>query len=230
MCGRFTLALTPEELAEAFDLIDVPDDAGPRYNIAPTQQVAAITSEAPEIAQMLKWGLIPSWAKDPSMGAKLINARAETVASKPSFRSAYERRRCLILADGFYEWKREGTARRPHRIRLGTGAPLTFAGLWESWQSPAGPQVRTCTIITTTANELVEEVHTRMPVIVSPDDRGTWLEEDGGGRESARLLRPYPAEEMVLEPVGTRVNSVHNDDPSCLVPVQMELPAQGELW
>ena len=223
MCGRFTLTLTPDEIARVLALDVVPAEAEPRYNIAPTQRVLAVTSEEPRAAVWLGWGLVPSWAKDPSIGGRLINARAETLAEKPSFRQAFRLRRCLVLADGFYEWKKEGRTKRPFYMRLRSGGPFTMAGLWESWRS-AEEELRTCTIITTTPNALVRQLHDRMPAIVPAEARSEWL---AAGPRSAtdlqQLLGPQPAELFEAYEVSTRVGSPRVDDPGCIAAVGSRL-------
>jgi putative SOS response-associated peptidase YedK len=221
MCGRYTLyAPKAEVLADLFGLTDVPP-LEPRYNITPTQQVPAVRActDAPgrELV-LLRWGLIPSWADDLSIGNRLINARAETVASKPSFRSAFRRRRCLLVADGFYEWAQEDGRKQPYYFRLKDGQPFAFAGLWEEWQR-GGESVASCTILTTTANNLLASYHERMPVILPRQDHSPWLDrqlQDPAMLEA--LLRPYPSGEMAAYPVSARVNNPRNDDPQCLQP------------
>lgn len=217
MCGRYTLKTPVEALAEKFGVEETPDIA-PSYNIAPTQDVAAVLSEdGKRKLDVLHWGLIPSWADDPQIGGRMINARAETVAEKPSFRSAFRHRRCLIPADGFYEWRKTGGGKQPHYIRMGDGSPFAFAGLWERWRN--GREIRSCIIITTGANELVGEVHDRMPVILHPEDYDLWLDPDFDERDPlTTLLKPYPADEMEAYPVSRYVNSPSNDDPACVQP------------
>ena len=211
MCGRYTITSPLDAIRALFDVDERPNLA-PRFNIAPTQSVPAIrqgdTPSGRALVQ-LRWGLIPHWAKDAGMGARLINARAETVAEIPAFRDAYAQRRCLIVADGFYEWRRAGKEKQPFRFTLTDGGPFAFAGLWSRWRSPAGETIESCTIITTQANALVAPIHTRMPVILAPEDHGRWLDSANDGRP---LLRPYPAEAMTAYPVSTRVNAVRNDD------------------
>ncbi len=206
------------------DLIGAPRNLQPRYNIAPSQDVAVVRAAANgRRFSMLRWGLIPSWAKDPAIGHKLINARSETAAEKPSFRSAFRHRRCLIPADGFYEWQRGGGTRQPWLFGLRNGAPFAFAGLWERWTVPAGvpltgslaerrpgDAVETCTILTAAANATVAPVHGRMPVILPPDSYSPWLSGDDVP------LAPYPAAEMTAHPVSTLVNRPANDDPRCV--------------
>ncbi len=217
MCGRYTLKTPVEALAERFGI--EPAHAASSYNIAPTQEVAAVLSEnGVRALEMLRWGLIPSWADDPQIGSRMINARAETVPEKPSFRRAFRSRRCLILADGFYEWRKTGGGKQPHYIRMEDGSPFAFAGLWESWKN--GREIRSCAIITTGANELVGEIHDRMPVILHPEDYDLWLNPDFDEKDPlATLLKPYPANEMEAYPVSRYVNSPSNDDPGCVQPV-----------
>ena len=224
MCGRFTQRLSWVELHKLMDLIGAPLNLQPRYNVAPSQDVAVVRASASgRRLSMLRWGLIPTWAKDPAICNKLINARAETAAEKPSFRTAFRHRRCLIPADRVYEWQRRGGTRQPWLFSLRDGAPFAFAGLWERWSVPAstaltgslaernpGDAVETCTIITTTAKETVAPVHGRMPVILPPNHYGLWL----AGEEVP--LAPYPAGNMTAHPVSTFVNRPANDDPRCV--------------
>jgi putative SOS response-associated peptidase YedK len=219
MCGRYTLLAAPELLQDLFGLAEAPDLA-PRYNVAPTQQVAAVRrlagGEGRELV-LLRWGLIPSWASDPSVGNRLLNARAETVADKPSFRSALRSRRCLILADGFFEWQSLKGKKQPFYFRLRDGRPFAIAGLWERWARGSNGPVESCTLITTEANDLVRPLHERMPVILPPDAYEAWLDPAGGRPEQLQpLLRPYRAEEMIAYPVSVRVNSPRNDDAGCV--------------
>lgn len=220
MCGRFSQTHSAEEIAAAFDLAEIPQWQ-PHYNLAPTQMVPAIiASEHHRQFKPLRWGLIPSWAKDPSMGARLINARAETVSEKPSFRDAFKRRRCLIIADGFYEWRKEGTKKQPFYFRLETGEPFAFAGLWDRWQSPDGDRLETCTIITTDPNELTATVHDRMPVILPKALYDRWLDPTNQQIPALQaILRPYAKEEMVAYPVSTAVNRPANDNADCIAPI-----------
>ncbi|OLP17339.1 hypothetical protein BST81_16175 [Leptolyngbya sp. 'hensonii'] len=218
MCGRFTLSPSPEVLAEVFQLAAVPD-LSPRYNIAPTQSIAAILqTESGRYCKLLRWGLIPAWAKDPQMGARLINARSETVAEKPSFRSAFRQRRCLIPADGFYEWQRTKTGKQPFYFRMQDGSPFAFAGLWERWQGNGTTEaINTCTILTTEANSLLKPIHDRMPVILQPQDYATWLAPTTTqGNVLQSLLRPYEAALMTAFPVTSQVNYPGNDTPDCI--------------
>lgn len=220
MCGRYSLSASGEKLAEQFQLAEIPELA-PRYNIAPTQEVAVVRqcAEGRQLA-LLRWGLIPSWAKDPRSGARMINARAETVAEKPAFRSAFVRRRCLVPADGFYEWKRTAGGKQPFFFQMRDGRPLAFAGLWEQWKSPDGGQIESYTILTTDANELLRPVHDRMPVILPPAAYDLWLDPDVQKPDVLlALLHPYPEEAMTAYPVSMRVNSPANDDPQCIAPI-----------
>ncbi len=226
MCGRYTLTAPVDELAAGFGVTGELPEVAPSYNIAPTGEVAAVGGDSGGERRLrrLRWGLIPSWADDPSIGARMINARSETVAEKPAFRSAFRRRRCLILADGFYEWQRpaegEKGPKQPYYIKMADGSPYAFAGIWESWQDGDGEKVRSCAILTTEANDLVAGIHHRMPVVLTPGDYDRWLAPGDGGADLQSLLRPYPPEEMSAYPVSTYVNKPQNDDPSCLEPVE----------
>jgi putative SOS response-associated peptidase YedK len=226
MCGRFTLRTPASDLVEIFHLLRMPELA-PRYNIAPTQPVAAVRQigQNRELS-LFQWSLIPSWAKDPRMGAQMINARAESIATKPSFRSAFKRRRCLIPADGFYEWQQTGAkAKQPFYIRLAKDRPFAFAGLWERWEGADSTAVESCTIITTDANELLRPLHDRMPVILPEQEYDRWLDPplDDPVKLQA-LLKPDPAEEMTAYPVSTFVNSPRNESPRCIEAVD---PSSG---
>jgi putative SOS response-associated peptidase YedK len=220
MCGRFTLRTPAAAIAEQFALLGVPDFAA-RFNVAPSQQVAVIRmrGEAERELVWLRWGLVPSWAKDSAIGNRLINARAESAAEKPAFRAAMRRRRCLLVADGFYEWRRAGRTKQPYFIHLRGNRPFAFAGLWEAWESPDHSRLETCTILTTAANELVRPIHDRMPLILPASGYSAWLDpaiEDR--RQLMPMLVPYPSGEMEAEPVGDFVNSPSHDSPQCLDP------------
>ncbi|HSB65100.1 MAG TPA: SOS response-associated peptidase, partial [Anaerolineales bacterium] len=222
MCGRFTLTIDPYHLQEAFPWAVIPDDLQPRYNIAPSQPVAVIPNTGDNTLSMYKWGLIPSWSKDPAIGDRMINARSESLAEKPSFRNAYKRRRCLILSDGFYEWKQNPDlkSKQPMYIRLKDGKPFAFAGLWEVWISPDGTEVRSCTIITTQPNSLLETIHNRMPVILPTEAYNRWLaKEDQQPAQLDELLIPYPAAAMVAFPVSKMVNRPELDRPELVQPI-----------
>jgi putative SOS response-associated peptidase YedK len=222
MCGRFSLTSDIAKLQALFHFVYT-GALSLRFNIAPSQEVLTVVEEnGTRIGKMMKWGLVPSWANDPKIGWKMINARAETVDEKASFRHALKRRRCLILADGFYEWKKEGTKKIPYRFTLRNGEPFAFAGLWEKWDKQGEP-LYTCTIITTTANELVGEIHDRMPVILPADRQEAWLDPRLDDSEYVKsLLQPYPAEEMKMYEVSTIVNSPKNDVADCIEPVHSE--------
>ena len=217
MCGRYTLSAPAGDLAQLFGVSEEDLPLQPRYNVAPTQEVAAVLADGGgRRLEMLRWGLIPSWAKDPGIGARMINARAETVPEKPSFRKAFKERRCLIPADGFYEWQKTNGGKQPFYIRMQDGSPFAFAGLWETWNGDEG-ELRTCTIITTAPNELTGEIHNRMPVILDPEDHDLWLDPDFDQKDPlAELLRPYPADLMEAYPVSRLVNSPRNDDERCI--------------
>ncbi len=222
MCGRFTLIAPGQAVAELFQLTDIPNLA-PRYNIAPTQPVAAVRiSEKSGDRELthFNWGLIPRWAKDPKIGSRMINARSETAAEKPSFRTAFKYRRCLVPADGFYEWQKLNGQKQPVRIQMKDGSPFAIAGLWERWASADGSEIESCTLLTTEPNELLQDIHNRMPVIVAPRDFDLWL--DPGAQhpgEVQHLLRSYPAGEMSYYPVSTHVNNPRNEDPMCIEPL-----------
>jgi putative SOS response-associated peptidase YedK len=221
MCGRFTLTINPDELQDMFGLAEKPPaELTPRYNIAPSQAVAVVPNQAERKLELFQWGLIPSWAKDPKIGYKMINARAETLAEKPAFRAALRRRRCLVVADGFFEWKKDGKTKTPMYIQMAGGRPFAFAGLWEVWQPPDGSLRKTCTIITTESNALVAPIHNRMPAILAPEDYDRWLEPgELAPGEVLPLLGPFDPGQMKAVEVSTRVNSPANDSPEVLQPV-----------
>jgi putative SOS response-associated peptidase YedK len=221
MCGRFTLTVDPAQLQDSFTDYDFPSQFAPRFNIAPTQPVLAIPNDGSNRADFFVWGLIPSWAKDPEIGNRLINARGETLAEKSSFRGSYKYKRCLILADGFYEWKAQpGTkVKVPYFIHMKNRQPFAFAGLWDEWHSSDGSQVRSCTIVTIEPNELMASIHNRMPVILPSDAYAQWIDPAVQAPDSLQaLIKPYPAGEMAAYPVSTLVNSPQNDRPECVVP------------
>ncbi len=221
MCGRFTLTADISTLQDSFPFVHIPEGMlsgmQPRFNIAPTQPVAVVPNDGSNRLDFFVWGLIPSWAKDPSVGNRMINARAETLQEKPSFRNAFRRRRCLVLADGFYEWRQDGARKTPMYIRLASGRPFAFAGLWESWNAPDASNVLSCTIITTQPNDLMASIHNRMPVILPEAAYPLWLEAgEQDVHRFAELLKPFPSEEMQAYPVSTLVNSPKNDQPSLI--------------
>lgn len=221
MCGRFTLT-EPDAgaLLETFSLTHPPDPMPPRYNIAPAQGVATVVSEhdGSRVLRLMRWGLIPGWAKDPSIGARMINARSETLAEKPAFRNAFKRRRCLIVADGFYEWQKQPGGKVPMFITLKDRQPFGFAGLYETWTEPeSGASVITCTIVTGPANALIAPIHDRMPIILPPDAYDLWLDpQEVNTARLTGLLKPYPAEAMAAYPVSARVNTPTFDDPGLI--------------
>ena len=220
MCGRFGLATSGEDLALLLDLARVPV-LRPRYNIAPTQKVLVLRDGGGgrELVE-LRWGLVPSWARDERIGQRLINARAETAADKPAFRSAVRRRRCLVPADGFYEWRGAGKDRQPFHVGLRGGEPFTIAALWERWRGPGQRSLESCALLTTAANALVRPVHDRMPVIVPASLRGAWLDPASDGMEAlAAVARAFPAEAMERWPVSRRVNDARAEGPACRAPV-----------
>lgn len=237
MCGRFTLILKPEEVQNELHLGKVPEEVHPRFNIAPSQPIAVVTDPQTRDVQLFRWGLIPFWAKDPGIGNRMINARSETLAEKPAFKTALARRRCLILADGFYEWhhpekqgltgpgsegkSRGKTAGRsiPYLFRLASGKPFAFAGLWDTWKSPEGEIISSCTIITTAANEHLSRFHDRMPVILDQDNLWKWLNPQASIPEVTSLLAPYPSDQITSHPVTPKVNSPAFDDPECIQPL-----------
>ena len=220
MCGRYTLTSPIEVLAEEFGITGPLPELPPSYNVGPSQGVATVLDggDGTRRLEVLKWGLVPSWAKDPGIGNRMINARSETAAEKPSFRKAMRERRCLILADGFYEWKKMGDGKQPYHAMTNDGKPFAFAWLWERWERD-GEEIRSCTILTTAANDLMREVHDRMPVILPSEAYEPWLDPDL--RDPAPLLpllAPYPAEAMTIYPVSRAVNSPSNNGPGCVEP------------
>ena len=221
MCGRFTITLEPSFFQQELDLGKIPSEWTPRYNAAPTQNIPVVRDPASRDVSMLRWGLIPFWAKDESIGYKLINARSETIAEKPSYRNAFQKRRCLILTDGYYEWQKpaaKNDQKVPFRFTLKDEKPFTFAGLWESWHSPEGEVIESCTIITCEANEIVSRIHNRMPVMLDKENCWAWL-EDRKEDELTSLLKPYPSEKMASYPVSTRVNNPKEEDPQLVKPI-----------
>lgn len=226
MCGRFVRFSSMRILGELFQC-PAPPEVPARYNVAPTQPLPVVrVLRAGEGGvgrewAVVRWGLIPPWADDPSIGNRLINARAETAAEKPSFRNAFKKRRCLVPADGFYEWPKTAKKgpKQPYLIRLKSGQPFAFAGLWESWTSPDGEVIESCTILTTEANEALSAIHDRMPVIIAPEDYDRWLDPATPLEEVQSLLRPYPAEEMERVAVSTLVNNPRHDAPECVEPL-----------
>jgi putative SOS response-associated peptidase YedK len=223
MCGRFTLTADPADLQDAFEWVNFGNaELSPRYNIAPTQPIAVIANTGTNKLDFFTWGLVPFWAKDPSIGNRMINARAETLAEKPSFKNAFKRRRCLIMADGFYEWQKlpgEKT-KIPTYIHLKDRKSFAFAGLWEEWISPDGSHILSATIITTEPNEIVKPIHNRMPVILPESAYEQWLTpEEVDSQNLSALLRPFDASQMETYPVSRMVNNPRNDHPNCIRPL-----------
>jgi putative SOS response-associated peptidase YedK len=217
MCGRFTLHHSVDELAKRFGVDLIQTDVPPSYNVAPTQRVAVVTGNQERSLQSFVWGLVPFWAKDPSIGNRMINARAETIAEKPAYKNAFQRRRCLIPADGFFEWKKEGKAKTPMYIRFPDSRLFAFAGIWERWSPPNGEPLDSCAIITVDPNEMMSSIHDRMPAILEPGAEAEWLDADN--RDPVKLqslLHSYPDGELVASPVSRRVNSPANNDDSCI--------------
>jgi len=224
MCGRYRLSRRKQVVEEYFDSVS-DEDWSPRYNIAPTQPVPVIRQNPTEPVReltLMRWGLIPSWTKGPTVGAGMINARAETASSKPAFRDALKIRRCLIPADGFYEWQRAAKAKQPYCFEVNEGELFAFAGIWDRWRDANGNALETCSILTTTPNAATSAVHERMPVILDPDTYDLWL--DPGMRDvsvASDLLKPYDAQLMRCFPISTRINHVANDDEECSAPVEL---------
>jgi putative SOS response-associated peptidase YedK len=225
MCGRYRLSRRKQVVEEYFDCVSDEPDWSPRYNIAPTQPIPVIRQNPKEPIRelsLVRWGLIPSWAKDPSVAAKMINARSETAATKPAFRDALKSRRCLVPADAFYEWMRTGKARQPYCFEVGEGELFAFAGIWDRWRNPSGNTVETCSILTTTPNAVTSAIHDRMPVILDPDSYDLWLDPGMQNVAAAsELLKPCDARLMRCYPISTRINSVVNDDAECSRPVEV---------
>lgn len=226
MCGRVTLTLSGQEIAEIYKVIEEIEWT-PKYNIAPTQQIPVIINDGKNHLKLFQWGLIPFWAKDRSIGNKMINARSETVDTKPSFRHSFQNKRCLILADGFYEWRREGRSKTPYRITIPGRKVFGFAGIWDSWRGPEGQTIDTCSIITTAANELMSTLHDRMPVILEQNKEQTWLNPSiTDPLQLKPLLTPYPSGMMNAYQVSSLVNSPKNDSEECI----QQIKDQGSLF
>ena len=221
MCGRFTLTADQDSFEDRFSFTGFDLGWVPSFNIAPTQEVLTVTNDGSENRpELMRWGLVPSWAKDPKIGNRMINARSETLTEKPSFRTAFKRRRCLIPADGFYEWKREGKAKKPMLITANPGGLFAFAGLWETWKQPDDSWLLTCAIITTSANEFMKSIHDRMPVILPREFEASWLDhEEQDTAMLSELLLPYDSDRMEAYEVSTLVNSPRNNFPEVIEPV-----------
>lgn len=221
MCGRYSLYADYRVLLERFDIDEASfseEDYSESFNVAPSQQVVAVVSDGKKNRLgFLKWGLVPPWAKDEKIGYKMINARAETAAEKPSFRNAFKKKRCLVVADSFYEWKRTDDGKTPMRIKLKSGEPFAFAALWESWKSPEGKTVNTCSILTTRANELMGTIHDRMPVILTKEAEKIWLDPKvQDAEELGSLLQPFDSNELEAYEVSDAVNSPKNNGPELI--------------
>ena len=225
MCGRYTYF--PGEFSDLRLTWNVEEIFGlkPQYNIAPSQEAPVIVqADAKLKIELFRWGLIPSWAQDPAVGKKMINARAETLGEKPAFKNLLGTRRCLVLADGFYEWRKEGKGKVPMRFKLKSGEPFTFAGLWDSWKQPDGNLLCTYTIITTEPNDVLRPIRNRMPVILNNDDALKWLALDDAIAHALALLKPYPSSEMEGYDVSPLVNNPRNDSPECIQPLEVKPP------
>lgn len=227
MCNRYRLSHSQRYLAERFQAFDEIDDH-PRYNIAPTQPVLTVRREHGQKIRrftMMRWGLIPSWAKDTSIGNRTLNARSETVTKLPAFRNSILTKRCLIPADGFYEWRAMGRVKQPYCFEVGEGDVFALAGLWDEWKSPGGEVIESCTILTTTSNSLISEMHDRMPVIVPPDKYDIWLDPDVTDFDAIKeILKPYDADQMRRYPVSRKLNNSKNEGAECAAPVTLDDP------
>jgi len=221
-------------IEEHFDCVSGEEDWTPRYNVAPTQPVPIIRQHPIEPRRelsLVRWGLIPSWAKDASGAAGMINARSESAAIKPAFRDALKARRCLIPADGFYEWMRSANAKQPYCFEVNDGELFAFAGLWERWKEPTSNWIKSCSTLTTTPNAVTSAIHDRMPVILNPDDYDLWLDPKFTDVAAVtEMLQPYDARLMRFHPASTRINQPANDDPECCAPVTLGSPSQGRLF
>ena len=229
MCGRFALLTNAEALIERFGVEEIIKKPEPRYNIAPTQDVAVVVQRDTRQLTQMRWGLIPFWAKDVSIGNRMINARGETLAEKPAFQNAFKKRRCLILADGFYEWQKVGKIKKPIHIRMKSREPFAFAGLYEYWETKSGKMLESCAIVTTTPNDLMDQIHHRMPVILKQEEEDAWLDPANQDlSELQSMLKPYSAEQMEAFEVSRFVNSPANQGPLCIKPVSAPLLEVGE--
>jgi putative SOS response-associated peptidase YedK len=233
VCNRYRLTRSQQDLGKRFNALEEFDDH-PRYNIAPTQPVLTVRREQGQKVRRfttMRWGLIPSWAKDPSIGMRTLNARSETVTTTPAFRESILERRCLIPADGFYEWKRMGSVKQPYCFEVGEGEVFAFAGLWDEWKAPDGQIVESCTVLTTAPNSLVVDIHDRMPVIVPGDKYEIWLDPDVNDFEVIRdVLKPYDANSMRRYPVSMRLNNSKNEDAESASPITLDAETQQPLF
>jgi putative SOS response-associated peptidase YedK len=234
VCNRYRLTHSKQYLAERFQATGDEIEDRPRYNIAPTQRVLTVRDEQGKKVRhftTMRWGLIPSWAKDISIGNKTLNARSESVTTTPAFRNSILTKRCLIPADGFYEWRKMGSVKQPYCFEVGEGEVFALAGLWDQWASPDGEIIESCTILTTTSNSLVADLHDRMPVIVPPDKYNLWLDPDVTDFKAiCDILKPYDATAMRLYPVNRRLNNSNNDDAESASPVILDTPTQANLF
>jgi putative SOS response-associated peptidase YedK len=222
MCGRYSIKTDEDQLCLRFKAGSSKESLKPRYNSAPSQNLPVIPNESPKKIALYRWGLIPHWAKDEKIGYKMINARAETLLEKSTFKLSLKKQRCLVLADGFYEWKKEGSFKTPYRILLKSEEPFAFAGLWASWYDSKGKETRSFTIITIEPNSLISKIHNRMPAILLPENEEIWLDPDVSEEKALKLLKPYPAKLMQAYPVSKLVNSPKNDIPEILQPAEKE--------
>ena len=221
MCGRYAAKVLPEDIEEEFGIESVPADLRPRWNIAPTQEAPVVVLDGSRKLKLFRWGLIPHWAQSPTIGSKQINARAETLEERPVYREPFRSRRCLVVANGFYEWKKNGTGKIPMYIHRSTGRPMAFAGLWDEWLAPNSERVRTFTVITTTPNALMASIHDRMPVILPPSAYEVWLSPRATRMELLSLLRPDENEGLVAHAVSSKVNSADAEGPDLILPVKV---------
>ena len=220
MCGRYTLIADLGDLAQRFEFDGSDFSYDPGYNIAPTESVLTVRNVEGREAAFMRWGLVPFWAKDPKIGARMINARAETVAEKPAFRNALKKRRCLVLADGYYEWQKTPVGKRPYRIIMKSGEPFAMAGLWETWKDHQGKVVPSCTIITTSANDFLSPIHDRMPVILPRESEDLWLDPDtDDAAVLTGMLIPYSDEALIAYEISAMVNYARNDGPEVIARV-----------
>ena len=220
MCGRFVFYSDPQFMRERYGFDEGRIEFRPRYNIAPSQQVVTVTNDGARRTELMRWGLVPFWAKDLKIGYRMINAVGETLAAEPAFRAAFKKRRCLILADGFFEWRKDGKSKIPTYIFLKSRESFAFAGLWETWKSPEGETVKSCTIVTTRPNEFMEPIHNRMPVILSSETEALWIDPLSEDPDILQpLLQPSPAEQLESYEVSSFVNSARNEGPECIEPL-----------
>jgi len=221
MCGRFSQTQDVSKLIERFKVKPPPFNLPPRYNIAPSQDAPIIVNQGEHLLKLFRWGLIPSWAKDPSIGQRMINARAETLQEKPSYKRLVRKKRCLVIADGFYEWRKDpnGKTKTPMRVILRSKGLFSFAGLWDTWKNSDGVETNSFTIITTEANEAIRMIHERMPAILHPGNEESWLDPNVDISKALHFLRAFPSQEIEAYPVSRLLNSPTNDNPECIIPM-----------